>query len=221
MRVSFGDYAADFETRELLRRGQRVHLSPKAFRLLELLVTERPRALSKAELQEALWPDVYVQESNLADLISELRAALEQTGQRSGVIRTLHGFGYAFSSETQIEAAPPPPTTAPSWRVTWSDGQATLGEGEHVLGRDPSATISIDEPTVSWTHASLAIEGSGERSRATLTDLDSRNGTYRSGERITGSVEVHDGDELRLGSAALFIHLISRERSPTRPMEGD
>src|SRR5207248_578013 len=89
MRVSFGDYAADFTTREVLRRGERVHLSPKAFRLLELLVSERPRALSKAELQDALWPQVYVQESNLADLVSELRAALQQTG-RGGIIRTLH-----------------------------------------------------------------------------------------------------------------------------------
>jgi DNA-binding winged helix-turn-helix (wHTH) protein len=221
MRVSFGDYAADFTTREVLRRGERVHLSPKAFRLLELLVTQRPRALSKAELQDALWPEVYVQESNLADLVSELRAALEQTGQRGGIIRTLHGFGYAFSGEAQIEGAATPPTGAPSWRVTWSDGQAVLGEGEHLLGRDPSATISIDEPTVSWTHASLVITGSGERSHAALKDLQSRNGTYRNGERLTEPAEVHDGEELRLGTAKLFIHLISRERSPTRPMEGE
>lgn len=49
MRVAFGDCVLDSETRELTRDGQAVHLSPKSFRLLELLLVERTRALSNEE----------------------------------------------------------------------------------------------------------------------------------------------------------------------------
>jgi DNA-binding winged helix-turn-helix (wHTH) protein len=218
MKVSFGDYTADFEARELRRGATRVHLSPKALRLLELLVESRPKALSKAELQEALWPDVYVLESNLADLVSELRGALGQTGQRTGFIRTLHGFGYAFSAPTEEGAEAPAKKARPSWRLTWRDGQASLGEGEFVMGRDPDVAVSIDDETVSWRHARLQIAGSGAKARATVTDLESSNGTYLNGQRLTGPAEAHHGDELRLGSARVALRLLSAERQPTRPM---
>jgi DNA-binding winged helix-turn-helix (wHTH) protein len=221
MKVAFGEYTADLAARELCRGGARVHLSPKAFRLLELLISSRPKALSKAELQEAIWPDVFVQESNLADLISELRTALEQTGQRSGFIRTLHGFGYAFSAAVVETGSEPRRGGAPSWRLAWAGGSTTLGEGEFVIGRDPAAAVYVEEPTVSWTHARLRVAGSGAESRATLEDLESRNGTCLNGHRVDGSEEAHHGDEIRVGSLALRLWLLSKERSPTRPMNPD
>src|SRR5688572_11819295 len=199
MAVSFGDYTADFEARELRRGTAPVHLSPKALRLLELLIESRPKALSKADLQEALWPDVYVLESNLADLVSELRSALGQTGQRTGFIRTLHGFGYAFAAPTEDGGALPAKRGRPSWRLTWQGGQASLGEGEFVMGRDPEAEISIDEDTVSWRHARLRISGTGAKSQATVTDLESSNGTFLNGKRLDGEAKALHGDELRLG----------------------
>jgi len=220
MIVSFADFTADFDAHELRRGETRVHLSPKAFRLLELLITNRARALSKAELQEALWPDVFVQESNLADLVSELRGALEQTGQRQGLIRTVHGFGYAFSGTVQTSGGESAPAAGPaSWRLTWRDGHVALGEGEFAMGRDPEATVYVDEPTVSWQHASLRINGTGAASRATLTDLSSSNGTYVNGTRLTDTVEVKHGDDLRLGQVRIALRQISKERSPTQPME--
>jgi DNA-binding winged helix-turn-helix (wHTH) protein len=218
VKIAFGDFAADLAARELLRDGGRVHLSPKAFRLLELLISSRPKALSKAELQDAIWPDVFVQESNLADLVSELRTAFDQAGQRSGFIRTLHGFGYAFSAPA-VESAGERPNTAPSWRMTGPHGSTPFGEGEFVIGRDPAAAVSVDEPTVSWTHARLTVSGTGAASRATIEDLASSNGTYLNGRRVEGTVEAHHGDEIRVGALALGLWLLSRERSPTRPMD--
>src|SRR5262245_21334388 len=67
MRLLFGDCALDLDTRELHRGGQTVSLSPKAFALLELLALRRPKALSKAEIHSALWPDTFVTETNLAN----------------------------------------------------------------------------------------------------------------------------------------------------------
>ena len=58
-RVSFGEFVLDLDARELLRGHHAVSLTPKAYQLLEILVTNRPKALSKFALQERLrrvWP---------------------------------------------------------------------------------------------------------------------------------------------------------------------
>src|SRR5689334_2657197 len=71
-----GDFTLDEDTRQLLAKGDEVHLSPKAFDLLALLVANRDRAVSKAEFQERLWPSTFVEETNLASLVAEIRRAL-------------------------------------------------------------------------------------------------------------------------------------------------
>ena len=94
---SFGPFTLDDETRQLLRGTDPIHLSPKAFELLKALVEVRPRALSKAELHEQLWPDTFVTDANLGILIAEIRSALSDDARAPRYVRTLHGFGYAFS----------------------------------------------------------------------------------------------------------------------------
>ena len=96
MRVVFDEFALDTDTRQLTRGDEALRLSPKAFRLLELLIAARPRALAKQELMERLWPDTFVVEANLSNLVGELRAALGDASQRPRFIRTLQRFGYAF-----------------------------------------------------------------------------------------------------------------------------
>jgi DNA-binding winged helix-turn-helix (wHTH) protein len=56
MQVRFDKFVLDSESRELFRDSRLVPLSPKAFELLSILVAGRPKAISKAELQERLWP---------------------------------------------------------------------------------------------------------------------------------------------------------------------
>ena len=76
MTIRFGAFTLDFETRQLIQDGRAVHLEPKAFDLLAALVLDRPKALSKADLQERLWPGTFVSEANLSNLVAEVRAAL-------------------------------------------------------------------------------------------------------------------------------------------------
>ena len=73
MQVRFGTFVLDPDTRELLNAGQPVPLSPKAFELLSILVADRPKAISKSDLQERLWPATFVVENNIANLVSEIR----------------------------------------------------------------------------------------------------------------------------------------------------
>jgi DNA-binding winged helix-turn-helix (wHTH) protein len=72
----FGEFTFDSASRQLWQQGVERHLSPKAQQLLELLIKARPRALSRKELYDALWPATFVGEPNLACLINEVRKTL-------------------------------------------------------------------------------------------------------------------------------------------------
>ena len=106
MRVLFGNCVLDSEARELRRGAERVHMSPKAFRLLEVLINERPTAVSKEQLFETVWPGTFVAESNLASVIKEIRAAVNDDARDPKVIRTIFRHGYAFTADAVVEAPP-------------------------------------------------------------------------------------------------------------------
>jgi Tol biopolymer transport system component/DNA-binding winged helix-turn-helix (wHTH) protein len=111
VRLRFGPFTLDLDSRQLTNAGEEVHLEPKAFELLSALVVERPKALSKAELQERLWPGTFVAEANLSNLVAEIRAALGDPARAPKFVRTAHGFGYAFCGDavplTDPGEAPP------------------------------------------------------------------------------------------------------------------
>src|SRR5437762_524363 len=88
----------DEGARQLSRGSQAIHLSPKAFDLLALLVQRRPQAISKSDILDTLWRDTFVTEGNLAVLVKEIRDALGDDAQRPAYIRTVQRFGYAFAA---------------------------------------------------------------------------------------------------------------------------
>jgi DNA-binding winged helix-turn-helix (wHTH) protein len=101
MKIRFGECVLDADERVLLRAGQPVHLTPKAFQLLGFLLEARPRAVPKSELQEKLWPSTFVSEGNLATLVKEARVAIGDDARQPLYIRTVHGYGYAFAGTVQ------------------------------------------------------------------------------------------------------------------------
>ena len=94
----------DLDTHELVRAGTPVSLSPKAFQLLGILVENHPRALSRTELQDRLWPGTFVVEKNLTNLVSEIREALGDDPAHPRFVRTVHRFGYSFSEAPATES---------------------------------------------------------------------------------------------------------------------
>jgi DNA-binding winged helix-turn-helix (wHTH) protein len=204
-RVLFGGWQFDADSRELLGPRGPVHLSPKAFALLGVLLESRPRAVSKAELHDRLWANTFVSESNLASLVSEVRRALGEAAPERGFIRTVHGFGYAFRSDATAAARPPDPDRqAPTFYLSWGPGELRLEGGESVLGRAQPGSRCIDSPTVSRRHARVVVAGGG----ATIEDLGSRNGTYLNGRRLSGPAELADGDVIRLGSVSAVFRVV-------------
>jgi DNA-binding winged helix-turn-helix (wHTH) protein len=201
MRIRFGDCVLDPETRELLRRGKTAAVSPKAFRLLEVLIERRPRAVKKDELQDLLWPGVFVAEGNLSRLMNELRKSIGDDAEKPRYIRTVHGFGYAFFGEAAGEAASRPPATAGDlvFKLVWGDREIALEDGENILGRDRDAVAWIDIESVSRHHARVLISGR----RAILEDMGSKNGTFLQGKRVTTPAPLSDRDRIRIGSVDL------------------
>jgi DNA-binding winged helix-turn-helix (wHTH) protein len=200
-RYQFGVFTLDLATRQLRREDRSLHVSPKAFDLLHMLIEQRPRLVSKDELIHRLWPDTFVSEVNLATLVAELRRILKEKAAQPRFIRTVHRHGYAFCG-TAIEDSSRS-ETAIDWLgshwIVWKGGQVRLVKGENVLGRGRRVIVWLDSPTVSRQHARIVLTAPG----ATLEDLGSRNGTFLRGERVTSPVPLTDGDEIRIGSVLL------------------
>src|SRR5437868_15047741 len=99
MRLRFADCVLDLRARQLERQGKIVPLEPKMYELLEVLIKRRPAVVTNNELDELLWPHVYVARTSLTRLVSELRAVLGYTPRDSRVIRTAYQAGYAFCAD--------------------------------------------------------------------------------------------------------------------------
>ena len=200
MRLRFDGFVLNLGTREILRGDRPMGVSPKAFELLELLVRQRPDAVSKEQIHRELWPGSFVDDGNLPNLVSELRRAIGDDAHRPRVIRTLHRFGYAFEAKEEGADETAGGQTAAAYRLIWGDREIALSDGQNVIGRDRDAVVWLDDVSVSRHHARIVIDRSGAR----IEDLESKNGTYVEGKRVSKPLALKDGNALRLGSVSLI-----------------
>ena len=200
MRAHFGAFALDSTTRELRRGEDTVHLSPKAFDVLQHLIESRPRVVPKQEILDRVWPATHVGEGTLAAIVAELRGALADDARDPRLIRTVHRVGYAFcghiGDERKIERA---------CRLIWGAREIQLSSGANVLGRDQTAVAWIDDPSISRRHAVVHVSGSD----VTLEDLGSTNGTFIGGSRVDQPQPLHDGDAVTLGRVQMIFRMFS------------
>jgi DNA-binding winged helix-turn-helix (wHTH) protein len=210
VRYRFAAFELDSDTRQLLAGGREVHLSPKAFELLLMLVHDRARALSKTELQERLWPSSFVGETSLATLVAEIRRALGDSAHGSEYIRTVHRFGYRFVAAV-TEAGTEIPSPGRLMYLITPGRQFALAQGVLVIGRAEDAAIQIDSSGVSRRHARVVVNGQ----QVHVEDLGSKNGTFVGGEPVDGACPLKDGDEIRVGPVTLTF----RVALPTEPTE--
>jgi DNA-binding winged helix-turn-helix (wHTH) protein len=215
MRLAFLGFVLDTEARELTHGEAPVRLSPKAFQLLEHLVTERPRAVSKRELMDLVWPETFVVEANLSNLVGELRVAVGDDPKAPRAIRTVSRFGYAFiapvAETAPAEAAPAAPPSPSAWELRWAAGRVGLPPGEHTIGRGDDADVRLESSRVSRHHARLTVS----RDRLLYEDLQSKNGTFEDGQRIDGVVPVEDGQTLTVGDIEVVFRRRREEQTAT------
>jgi DNA-binding winged helix-turn-helix (wHTH) protein len=201
MRVRFGDFVFDRGTRQLRRGEEERPLGPKAFELLDLLLSQRPNVIARERVRARLWPSVAVSESTLATVVADLRAALEDDARQPRFLRTVHGVGYAFCGEAAAlgpsgRGLSEGPT---AYRLVLRDREVALHPGENLLGRVENGVVWLDSPTVSRRHARIVIEGG----TALLEDLGSKNGTFVGEKRVAAPVPLVDGDVFRVGRVSM------------------
>ncbi len=207
MQVRFGECLLDSETRQLFVRGETVHVHPKAFQFLELLLENRPKAVSKSQIHEKLWPGTFVSDSTLTSLLVEVRDVIGDEAHRPLYVRTVQRFGYAFCGSAQEvrEAVSSGPARKRSFWILGAGKRRALDMGENVIGRDPGAGLFIDDPSVSRRHARIVVTGDS----ATLEDLGSKNGTHLGDRRIEAPAPLDDGARIRVGTIALTFRMFS------------
>jgi DNA-binding winged helix-turn-helix (wHTH) protein len=195
--VRFNGFTVDTEARRVAKEGRPVHLTPKAFDLLVLLIGEAPRVVPKNELHQRMWRDRFVSDLTLIGLVKELRRALQDPAAGAPLIRTVHAVGYAFCGTLERPTAQP----AISCWIVAAARKIPLQAGENLVGRDPSLVICLNAPGVSRRHARITV---GQVAR--LEDLGSKNGTTVNGTSVAGATPLYDGDRIGVGDALLVFH---------------
>jgi DNA-binding winged helix-turn-helix (wHTH) protein/Tol biopolymer transport system component len=99
--LEFGPFRVDPEQRLLFRDEQAIPLSPKAFDLLLVLLERNGQVVLKDDLMRLLWPDTFVEESNLGQHVFLIRKALGERAQGSSYIVTVPGRGYRFAQKVR------------------------------------------------------------------------------------------------------------------------
>jgi len=213
MKLMFGVCVLDLIARQLRRNGVVIPLEPKTYKLLEILIKRRPAVVANEELDELLWPHVFVARTSLTRLVYELRSALGDASRDSQIIRTAYKTGYAFCAKVTSPADPPTtqnptqPGSPATLHLAWNEQLIPLPEGEHIAGRGEECSLVIDATTVSRRHAKIRVSAE----TVTIEDLASTNGTHVNGVQITVPTALVNGSKIELGSEVLLV----RKRNPS------
>ena len=207
--MQYGPFDFDAESRRLVHSGETIHLTPKAFDLLTLLIEHAPRVVTKRDLHDGLWPHQAVTDATLVGLVKELRRALGDGNAENRIIRTVHRIGYAFD----LPPARPSAAKPANGLLLIGQRRIDLTEGECVVGRNAGCEVCIDDATVSRRHARIVLHGD----RITLEDLGSKNGTRIGGRTVVGRCKLSDGDEIQFGEVdAVFREAVSNQPTTTQ-----
>ena len=130
MILRFEAFELDLEKRELRHQGDVRASEPQVLRLLEYLIRNRHRVVSKDDLTEHVWDGRFVSDSVINSRISTARSLVDDNGKAQRLIKTLHRQGFRFVGEvetdavtaikvvsepvTAVEPAPVTPSTKPS-----------------------------------------------------------------------------------------------------------
>lgn len=208
----FGDCRFDVWSRTLERGEEALHLTPKAFEVLRILIEARPRVVPKAELMGRLWPETFVAEANLPILVGEVRQAIGDDTKASRLIKTHHAVGYAFVGDVrELTSRAAQAEAAPLAVLTVGRRRLVLFVGENIIGRDLDVDVRLNDLSVSKRHARMMLDAAG----VTIEDLQSKNGTFVNDvliDRVTG---LGTAARLRFGSLHAEFEVVTASTAST------
>ncbi|MEP6801855.1 MAG: FHA domain-containing protein [Acidobacteriota bacterium] len=133
------------------------------------------------------------------------RAAIGDPARKPLLLRTVHGFGYAFCGTTLDVGGDAGIGDFAPCRLVFGNRKIPLFKGENIVGRDPDVNIHVDHASVSRRHARISIREGG----VVLEDLASRNGTFLDGRRIDSPTKLNDGEVIGLGPVMLTFQTLT------------
>lgn len=121
----FGGYRIDTARFEITRGGRALAVEPQVLELLIMLIDNRDRVVSKDELFGKIWKRRIVSDTTLSSRIKTARQVIGDTGSRQEYIKTIHGRGFRFVGNVEVETAAPPATGREPSKSTTADRPAT------------------------------------------------------------------------------------------------
>jgi adenylate cyclase len=212
MRYLFEDYALDTDRRELCRRGEVVRIEPQAFDLLEYLIQNRGRLVSRDDLIASVWAGRIVSDSAMTTRINAARCAIDDSGKAQRLIKTVPRKGIRFVGPVQEEEAggaeagarsstpylalPDKPSIAvlPFTDMSGEPGQAYFSDG---ITEDIITELSrFSELFVIARNSSFRFKGSAPDIRQVGRELGVRyvlvGSIRRAGDRVRISAQLID-----------------------------
>jgi DNA-binding winged helix-turn-helix (wHTH) protein/Tol biopolymer transport system component len=152
---AFGPFRVDLARHQLLRDGEPILLTAKAWETLVLLLGSGGRVVEKDEILSTVWPDAFVSEDSLTQAISVLRKAMGDDSSQPIYIATVPRRGYRFVADVAVEhpRALPPVTPPPApVEALLPSGSAAAGDARSAMYTDPAAGPAITAaPVRSWS----------------------------------------------------------------------
>lgn len=146
----FSGFRLDVAQRLLIRNGEVILLPRKAIDVLIFLVQNRGRLLEKDYSMKALWPDSFVEESNLSHNIFVLRKVLGDDQNGNTFIQTIPRRGYRFVAEVKEVSASPPDADQTTDQADNASEDQNLAAKEYWTRNSPFRSLRAFEPEDSW-----------------------------------------------------------------------
>jgi pSer/pThr/pTyr-binding forkhead associated (FHA) protein len=158
-----------------------------------------------------VWGESAVTDDAVRAQVAKLRRVLGDSG--GDLVTMVRREGYRWDGDVQAEAADAPrpvrsviPRDTARFRLVLEGREIQLLEGSNLIGRDAESALWIDHASVSRRHARVVVAGG----RASLEDLQSKNGTFLRGRRISKPEPLSNGDEIRIGVVKIVFRTLSR-----------
>jgi DNA-binding winged helix-turn-helix (wHTH) protein len=173
----FGPYRLERATRRLLRAGAPVALTPKAFDTLLALIDRRDRVVEKAELMKVVWPDSFVEDSNLSQTIFVLRKTLGEAPDGRPFIDTVPRRGYRFAAivtedtgNASVARGDARPWRARGWRIASIVFLVALAGFGTLLLQPQAGALPPVESLAVLPFEDLSSGGEGDSLAESITD---------------------------------------------------
>ena len=205
-----GEWRVEPTLDRISRGNETVKVAPRVMQVLLCLADHPGQVVTKRQLIGTVWDKEFVTEAALTRCIAILRRILGDNAGQPRYVENIPRRGYRLVMPTELLSDPEAAEQQRSrcW-LSYGMRRFVLSDGENLIGRASDAAVRIDSKGVSRHHARVEVTGA----QATVEDLGSKNGTFLEGRRLDAACELHDGDQLAVGTVTMVFQVYKPQGS--------